>query len=234
MRLPQRCHYYCSYDSIVFVYCSIHPSLHHPTTPSFFPHFPPILITYHSIPPTRLLYPISPLPLLSTHPTITPFHSLNLPPPLHPSHHHPHSGSHLVTVPPGPLLSDTLMTSPILVGEDGQVGGFERGRGLRVNRWIWKMFGCYGWFVVLWVVCGVMGGLWCYGWFVVLWVVCGVMGGLGGYGWFGVLWVVWGVMGGLGFYGWFGVLWVFWVVNGCFGVLWVVWGVMGVLGVLGG
>ena len=41
-----------------------------------------------------------------------------------PSYHHPHtphSASHLVTVPPGPLLSDTLMTSPILVGEDGQV-----------------------------------------------------------------------------------------------------------------
>lgn len=40
--------------------------------------------------------------------------------------------SHLVTVPPGPLLSDALMTSPILVSEDGSgpsIGptGFEFG-----------------------------------------------------------------------------------------------------------
>ena len=27
--------------------------------------------------------------------------------------------SHLVTVPPGPLLSDALLSSPIIVGEDG-------------------------------------------------------------------------------------------------------------------
>ena len=40
--------------------------------------------------------------------------------------------SHLVTVPPGPLLSEALMNSPILVGEDGtgaplQAVGFEFG-----------------------------------------------------------------------------------------------------------
>lgn len=38
--------------------------------------------------------------------------------------------SHLVTVPPGPLLSDALMSSPVVVGEDGagaMPGGFEFG-----------------------------------------------------------------------------------------------------------
>ena len=29
------------------------------------------------------------------------------------------TGSHLVTVPPGPLLSDALVSSPVIVGEDG-------------------------------------------------------------------------------------------------------------------
>jgi len=40
--------------------------------------------------------------------------------------------SHLVTVPPGPMLSEALMNSPIVVGEDGsgaalQAVGFEFG-----------------------------------------------------------------------------------------------------------
>jgi hypothetical protein len=38
--------------------------------------------------------------------------------------------SHLVTVPPGPLLSDALISSPVIVGEDGagaMPGGFEFG-----------------------------------------------------------------------------------------------------------
>ena len=41
--------------------------------------------------------------------------------------------SHLVTVPPGPMLSDALVSSPIIVGEDGTgavpsgMGGFEFG-----------------------------------------------------------------------------------------------------------
>lgn len=30
---------------------------------------------------------------------------------------------HLVTVPPGPMLSEALMNSPILVGEDGSGAG---------------------------------------------------------------------------------------------------------------
>lgn len=29
------------------------------------------------------------------------------------------SSSHLVTVPPGPLLSEALVNSPVVVGEDG-------------------------------------------------------------------------------------------------------------------
>lgn len=43
------------------------------------------------------------------------------------------TGSHLVTVPPGPHLSDALITSPIIQGEDGTGGaglgtsGFEFG-----------------------------------------------------------------------------------------------------------
>lgn len=42
------------------------------------------------------------------------------------------TGSHLVTVPPGPLLSEALINSPIIVGEDGsgaglQATGFEFG-----------------------------------------------------------------------------------------------------------
>ncbi|XP_064465895.1 26S proteasome non-ATPase regulatory subunit 4-like isoform X2 [Ornithodoros turicata] len=43
------------------------------------------------------------------------------------------SGSHLVTVPPGPHLSDALISSPVIQGEDGSgaiglgVGGFEFG-----------------------------------------------------------------------------------------------------------
>jgi 26S proteasome regulatory subunit N10 len=40
------------------------------------------------------------------------------------------TSSHLVTVPPGPLLSDALITSPVIVGEDGAgavPGGFEFG-----------------------------------------------------------------------------------------------------------
>ena len=43
------------------------------------------------------------------------------------------SSSHLVTVPPGPMLSDALMSSPIVVGEDGtgappaNMAGFEFG-----------------------------------------------------------------------------------------------------------
>lgn len=40
------------------------------------------------------------------------------------------SSSHLVTVPPGPLLSDALITSPVIVGEDGAgavPGGYEFG-----------------------------------------------------------------------------------------------------------
>lgn len=32
---------------------------------------------------------------------------------------------HLVTVPPGPLLSDALISSPILQGEDGAAPGME-------------------------------------------------------------------------------------------------------------
>ena len=41
--------------------------------------------------------------------------------------------SHLVTVPPGPLLSEALMSSPVVVGEDGSgappagMAGFEFG-----------------------------------------------------------------------------------------------------------
>ena len=39
--------------------------------------------------------------------------------------------SHLVTVPPGPMLSDALLSSPVIVGEDGSgapmSGGFEFG-----------------------------------------------------------------------------------------------------------
>jgi hypothetical protein len=38
--------------------------------------------------------------------------------------------SHLVTVPPGPLLSDALISSPVIVGEDGAgaiTAGFEFG-----------------------------------------------------------------------------------------------------------
>ena len=40
--------------------------------------------------------------------------------------------SHLVSVPPGPVLSDALISSPIVVGEDGAgamdlSGGFEFG-----------------------------------------------------------------------------------------------------------
>ena len=40
--------------------------------------------------------------------------------------------SHLVTVPPGPLLSEALVNSPVIVGEDGagvplQASGFEFG-----------------------------------------------------------------------------------------------------------
>ena len=40
--------------------------------------------------------------------------------------------SHLVTVPPGPLLSEALVNSPVIVGEDGagvamQATGFEFG-----------------------------------------------------------------------------------------------------------
>lgn len=43
-----------------------------------------------------------------------------------------HFRSHLVTVPPGPLLSEALINSPIIVGEDGsgaglQATGFEFG-----------------------------------------------------------------------------------------------------------
>ncbi|KAL8613304.1 hypothetical protein ACOMHN_052544 [Nucella lapillus] len=41
------------------------------------------------------------------------------------------SSSHLVTVPPGPMLSDALLSSPVIVGEDGagaaMAGGFEFG-----------------------------------------------------------------------------------------------------------
>ncbi|KAL8586003.1 hypothetical protein ACOMHN_045389 [Nucella lapillus] len=41
------------------------------------------------------------------------------------------SSSHLVTVPPGPMLSDALLSSPVIVGEDGSgapmSGGFEFG-----------------------------------------------------------------------------------------------------------
>merc|ERR1711976_239071 len=43
------------------------------------------------------------------------------------------TSSHLVTVPPGPMLSDALVSSPIIVGEDGSgavpsgMGGFEFG-----------------------------------------------------------------------------------------------------------
>ncbi|KAK7481255.1 hypothetical protein BaRGS_00027515 [Batillaria attramentaria] len=41
------------------------------------------------------------------------------------------SSSHLVTVPPGPMLSDALLSSPVIVGEDGSgapiTGGFEFG-----------------------------------------------------------------------------------------------------------
>lgn len=37
--------------------------------------------------------------------------------------HFLHSSSHLVTVPPGPVLSDALLSSPIVVGEDGAVPG---------------------------------------------------------------------------------------------------------------
>jgi len=40
------------------------------------------------------------------------------------------SGSHLVTVPFGPLLSEALISSPIIVGEDGTgvvPGGYEFG-----------------------------------------------------------------------------------------------------------
>ena len=43
------------------------------------------------------------------------------------------TGSHLVTIPPGPHLSDALVSSPILQGEDGMAaaaaggGGFEFG-----------------------------------------------------------------------------------------------------------
>ncbi|CAH1783151.1 unnamed protein product [Owenia fusiformis] len=43
------------------------------------------------------------------------------------------TSSHLVTVPPGPVLSDALLSSPVIVGEDGQGavpgmgGGFEFG-----------------------------------------------------------------------------------------------------------
>ena len=41
--------------------------------------------------------------------------------------------SHLVTVPPGPMLSDALVSSPIIMGEDGSgsvppaMAGFEFG-----------------------------------------------------------------------------------------------------------
>ena len=34
---------------------------------------------------------------------------------------------HLVTVPPGPLLSDALISSPLLQGEDGAPSGMEYG-----------------------------------------------------------------------------------------------------------
>ena len=38
------------------------------------------------------------------------------------------TSSHLVTVPPGPILSDALMSSPIVVGEDG-AGAMDYGAG---------------------------------------------------------------------------------------------------------
>ena len=38
------------------------------------------------------------------------------------------TSSHLVTIPPGPILSDALMSSPVVVGEDG-AGPMDYGAG---------------------------------------------------------------------------------------------------------